>query len=294
MIGSYQAFNQDSIDSSQVYLGYNNKSLLKRINENYDLKWDLDSLKSSFKALCKSLVHIHREVCVIDDVSFILELINEIFEKLKFECQRVGAISKSLRLPKISAGSISMKFSLQQCALGIKSIETLYTCLISFLEKYSKEDFDLLNFLNMNRIGKAERLLSGVIDRIKKLEKFSYLLRFHSLGLLCVCAVRWIKKMRINLPKRANQTLDLDDDELRNVAPKTNYDDLKINTELEQTGPDPLFTGGNEGKDGMWPASPINRTFTLDISLNSTITHFVSNIPKTRFTPNFTMRKKDT
>jgi hypothetical protein len=292
MIGSYQAFNNDSIDSSQVYLGYNNKSLLKRINENYDLKWDLESLKSSFKSLCKSLVHIHREVCVMDDVSFILELINEVFEKLKFECLRIGAISKTLPLPKISASSISMKFSLQQCALGIKSIETLYNSLILFLEKYSKEDFDLLNFLNMNRIGKAERLLNGVVEKIQKLEKFSYLLRFHSLGLLTVCAVRWIKKMRINLPKRANQTLEFDDDEIRNAMPKTNYDELKINTELEQSGPDPLFTGGNEGKDGMWPASPIDKSFTLDVSLNSTITQFVSNIPKTRFTPNFSVRKK--
>ena len=293
MIGSYQAFNQDSIDSSQVYLGFNNKALISRLKADYDLQWDLETLKSSFKLLCKSLVHINRETCVIDDVSFILELLHEIFEKLKFECLRIGAISKTLPLPKISIGSISMKFSLQQSAISIKSIETLYSYLMYFIEKYSKEDFDLMNFINMNRIGKAERLLTAAVDKIKKLEKFSYVVRFQSIGLVFVCAVRWIKKMRINLPKRGNQTLELDGDDYGGVGLNGRFNDLQVNTELEQSGPDPLFSGGEEeNKDGIWPASPINKGFTLDISLNSTITNFVSSIPKTRFTPNFSVVKK--
>lgn len=292
MIGSYQAFNQDSIDSSQVYLGFNNKVLISKLKANYDLQWDLDTLKSSFKLLCKSLVHIHRESCIIDDISFILELLHEIFEKLKFECLRIGAISKTLPLPKISVGSISMKFCLQQCALSIKSIETLYNYLIYFLEKYSKEEFDLMNFINMNRIGKAERLLTAVVDRIKKLEKFSYVVRFQSIGMVFVCAVRWIKKMRINLPKRGNQTLEFDEDGYEGVGLNGKTGGLLINTELEQSGPDPLFSGGEEeNKEGIWPASPINKSFTIDMSLNSTITNFVSTIPKTRFTPNFSIKK---
>ena len=144
-----------------------------------------------------------------------------------------------------------------------------------------------MNYVNMNRIGKAERLLTFVAERIKKLEKFSYLLRFHSIGLVFVCAVRWIKKARINLPKRANQTLDLDEDSFREVNfPKSGLADIDVNAN-DESAPDPLFSTNNENKpDSLWPASPINTSFALDISLNSTITNFVSNIPKTLFTPN--------
>ena len=37
MIGSYQAINSDSIDSSQVYLGSNTKALITKLKSNYDL-----------------------------------------------------------------------------------------------------------------------------------------------------------------------------------------------------------------------------------------------------------------
>lgn len=293
MIGSYQAFNTDSIDSSQVYIGYNNKALLAKIKTGHDLKWDIDSLKQGFKALCKSLIYIHRETCIMDDLSYILELLTEVFEKLKTECLRTGAVSKNAPIPKIATGNISMKFSLQQAAIAIKSIEGLYNSLINFFEKYRKEPFDLMNYVNMNRIGKAERLLTAAVDRIKKLEKFSYFLRFQSLGLVFVCAVRWIKRMRINLPKRANQTIDLDDDSFREVNfPRTGGPDAIITQDNpDNSAPDALFSTTNENKpDTLWPASPINNSFTLEISLNSTITNFVSNLPKTKFTPNFSLR----
>lgn len=284
MIGSYNAFNSNSIDSSQVYIGSNLKALVFKAKTNYDLKWDIDSVKNSFKALCKSLIHVLREVCVMEDLTFILELLTESFEKLKTECIRIGAVPKATPLPKISAANISVKFALQQAAIALKTTECLYNTLLRFFEKYSNEPFDLLNYVNMNRIGKAERLLMCAGERIKALEKFSYLLRFHSLGLLFVCAARWIKKARISLPKRANMTLDLDEDSFREVNfPKSGLDDIDVNNE---NSIDPLFSTTNEGKpDGMWPGSPINTSFALEISLNSTISNFVSNIPKTLFTP---------
>ena len=287
MIGSYQAFNQESIDSSQVYIGANNKTLVFRGKSSHDLKWDIDSVKSSFKALCRSLINVHREVCVIEDLSIIVELLTECFEKLKTECIRIGAVPKTVSLPKISASNLSMKFSLQQAAIAIKTTEALYKTLLNFFEKYNDEPFDLLNYVNMNRIGKAERLLGCAAERIRKLEKFSYLLRFHSLGLLFVCAARWIKKARISLPKRANMTLDLDEDSFREVNfPRKGLNDIDVDNDPDRSVPDPLFSATNEGNpDSMWPASPINTSFALEISLNSTITNFVSRIPKTLFTP---------
>jgi hypothetical protein len=286
MIRSYNAFNSDSIDSSQVYLGSANKGLISKLSLNYDLKWDTESLKLSFKSLCKSLINIHREVCVMDDIGHILELITETLEKLKIECLRIGAVSKTAELPKISPSNLSMKFSLQQIAVGIKTIEAFYNSLVMFFIRYKNEPFDLMNYVNMNRVGKAERLLLVSEQQMKKLEKFSYLLRFHSIGLIFVCAVRWIKRARISLPKRINQTLELDQDSFKEVNfPKTRVQELEIDNQNE-SAQEPLFSSTNENKpDGLWPASPINNTFTLDVSLNSTITNFVSNIPKTLFTP---------
>lgn len=216
-----------------------------------------------------------------------LELIIEAFEKLKTECLRIGAISKSVLLPKISSANISMKFSLQQAAIAIKTIESFYNSLVKFLIKYNKEPFDLMNYVNMNRIGKAERLIVCVGEKIQKLEKFSYLLRFHSLGLVFVCAVRWIKRARISLPKRANQTLDLENDSFKEVNfQKNNLELNDLNNDLEQSVPEPLFSATGENKvETVWPASPINNTFALEVSLNSTINNFISNIPKTLFTP---------
>jgi hypothetical protein len=46
-----------------------------------------------------------------------------------------------------------------------------------------------------------------------------------------------------------------------------------------------LFTRTNEDKPAsLWPVSPIS-SFTLDISVNTSIRSFISNIPKTVFTP---------
>ena len=279
MINSFDAFNEESIDTSQVYLGNNNRGLANKASTSYDLKWDFESIKDTFKSLCRSLINVHREVCVMEDLSFIVELLTESYEKLKTECLRIGALPKSARIPKVSQTNLSMKFSLQQAAVAIKAIEGFYNILMNFFEKYNSEPFNLANYVNMNRIGKAERLFEAATEKIKKLEKFSYLLRFHSLGLLFVCSVRWIKRARINLPKRANQTLDLEDSFREVMLPKTQELD-----NAEDQSQDPLFNGA-DNKDGLWPASPINTSFALEVSLNSTITNFVSNIPKTLFTP---------
>ncbi|CAG9311927.1 unnamed protein product [Blepharisma stoltei] len=287
-LSTYQAFSDPDIqDNSKVYSVSGTSNQLKSTNE--DLNWDIKEVQNSFKKLCKSLVNVQRDLCVIDELSHILELLHDSIEKLKIECYRVGAISKSTKIQIPSSANLSAKFSLQQISLALKTLHALVTSLASFIEKYKSEPFNLFCYLNMNRIGKSERLLKQAHEKIKSLEKFSYLLRFHSIGLIFVIAVRWVRKFR-GIKLRINETMNFEEDGIFRY--KRNLPNINVSN-IDESVQEALFTKTNEDRpQTLWPVSPIT-SFVLDVSLNSSVGSFVSNLPKTVFTPdNFSVRPK--
>jgi hypothetical protein len=68
--------------------------------------------------------------------------------------------------------------------------------------KYNDEPFNVLAYLNMNRIAKAERLVCQSHDKMKSLLKLSFVLKVQSAGLVLKCAVRWLKKTRASKAAR--------------------------------------------------------------------------------------------
>ena len=268
-------------DSTQVYVKFTREKSPTRVARNYDLTWDLTTVQKTFKSLCRTLVTIQRDVCVIEELSHILELLHDSVEKMKIECYRVGAISKGTNVKLPSSANISAKFSLQQIAVAIRGLSSLFNSLTHFGEKYKGESFNLMCYLNMNRISKAERLLQASHEKMQKLLKFSYVLRLQSIGLVFVCVSRWLRKIRG--PRRTDDTLALEDGEdvihRRNKAYSI---DVGSPDESFREG---LFTKTHEDKPPtLWPVSPIS-SLSLDISVNTSINSFVSNIPKTVFTP---------
>jgi hypothetical protein len=81
-------------------------------NPDFALNWDLSEIQNIFKSLCRSLVNVHRDLCILDDLSTILELLHDSVEKMKIECYRVGAIPKGTKVKIPSSANISSKFSL--------------------------------------------------------------------------------------------------------------------------------------------------------------------------------------
>lgn len=281
MITTSDAFSKISWkDSTQVYVKYTREKSPTRVARSYDLAWDLTPVQKTFKSLCRILVTLHRDVCVIEELSHILELLHDCVDKMKIECYRVGAIAKGTEVKLPSSANISAKFSLQQIAVAIRGLGSLFNSLTHFVEKYKEEPFNLMCYLNMNRISKAERLLQAAHDKMQKLLKFSYVLKMQSIGLVFVCVSRWLRKIR---GPRSEDTLTLDDD--GNMVTRRNKPQSIDIGSPDESFREGLFTRTHEDKPAsLWPVSPIS-SFTLDISVNTSIRSFVSTIPKTVFTP---------
>jgi hypothetical protein len=123
------------------------------------------------------VVNIGRESCIMPELSKILENLTECIEKLFTECHRVGAIPKKVRPIYPSPNTIGLNFSLKQIATLLQTITNLFNSISRFIAKYGDEPFNVLSYLNMNRIAKAERMVDAAHEKMKSLLKLSFVLR---------------------------------------------------------------------------------------------------------------------
>lgn len=134
----------------------------------------------------------------------------------------------------------------------------------------------------MNRIAKAERLLEAAHSKINELVKFSYVVRLHSVGQVFVCIARWLR--RVKGPKiLKDDTLTFEPQDM--LITKTQVPNIDVPGTPDESFREGLFTKTHEEKPPtLWPVSPIS-SFSIDMSLNASIGSFVSQLPKTLFTP---------
>lgn len=223
--------------------------------------WDFRTVQTSFNNLYRSLSTTSRESCLTEDLSQILIHFCAAIDQMKTECARIGAISKDTVVQPPSSVNSSVKLSLQHISVSIRTLAALFFALDSFMKKYSNEPFSIENYVNMNRVAKAERRLQLAHGKMQQLYRFVMVLKLHSIAQVFVCAVRWKNKVR-----GAPPTLALGSEFLE--------------SKLEELGQGPLCHEGAK----QTPQAPIT-SYTLDISLNSSLGSFVSTLPKTKFTP---------
>jgi len=282
MITSLETFTKERIESS-IEIEQVPELPPQEHPKAFSAKCNFAEFQKDFKQLSKSLVNVNRELCIQEDLSHVLELLSESTEKLKTECCRVGALPRSTNVPPISSANISAKFALQQMHTSLKTLPALFNSLSLFIEKYSKEPFDLFNFINMNRISKVERLVNTAHEKTKALIKFSYVVRLHSIGQFFLCVVRIKKRAKGELPTQpTNETLSLAGK--INIAKPSKSPNIKVESP-EESFQEAIFTRTNqENQQSLWPVSPID-SFSIDMSLNTSIGSFMSKLPKTQFTP---------
>lgn len=204
------------------------------------MDWDFEDVSATFKKVSKQVITIGREGALMPDITRILELLTESLEKLFLECHRVGAIPKKIKPQFPSSNNLNIKFSLKQIQTVLTTVKNLFSALSRFIQKYSDEPFNVLTYLNMNRIAKAERNVKLAHDRMQVLMKMGYLLKVQNAGIVMRCAVRWLRKTRQSKREQINATLPLDDDEPVPVTPK----------KLKEDQPDPAET--SEFQSGLF------------------------------------------
>lgn len=245
------------------------------------LVWDFSEQRRVLRRLCRSLVSVHRETAVLPDLNTILEKVADAVEKVYTECRRVGAISSKAKFELPASSAISTRYAAQQLTTGFQTMGKLLNGLSLFLEKYKGEPICMLNYLNMNRISKAERLLAQAFEKVKSVLQLTYALRFQSLGQAFLCAVR--------IRNRLKREKHYESMELPAVVerPKTVSRQLPPPIESpEDSFQQGLFTKTNEEQvETLWPASPIGILGNAEISLNTSVASVVAQLPKTIFTP---------
>ena len=258
--------------------GQEMKAVVGVMEEGKRMRWDFTEQKNVLRRLCRSIVAVHREGCILPDLNVVLEKIADAIDKIYTECRRVGAVSSKAKFDPPASNAISIRYGVQQLTLGFHMLNKLFSSLSLFLEKYQNEPVSLLNYVNMNRVSKAERLVSQAFEKMKELLQLSFAVRFQSLGQAFWCAV----KIRRHLKKeKLEQSLDLPTEfEKPKSAQRQLPPQLQSPDDSFQQG---LFTKTNEeATETLWPASPIGG---LDVSLNTSIASVVAQIPKTIFTP---------
>lgn len=257
-----------------------------KVTENV-IVWDFAEQRKLIRRLCRSLISVHRENAVLPDLNIILEKLSDAVEKLYTECRRIGAISSKSKCEIPASSAISVHYGAQQLTSGFQTIGKLFNSLSLFLEKYKDEPISMMSYLNMNRISKAERLLSQAFTQAQALLRLSYGIRFQSLGQVFVCAVRIREKARGK--HVANLSMELPEifEKAKPVAVKQLPPQLQTPDDSFQQG---LFTKTNEERtETLWPASPI-AAFNAEASVNTSIASVVAQIPKTIFTPDIALK----
>lgn len=233
-------------EESQVLMGPPRIQQLPNATSN-PFAWDFAPVAFLFKQLRLALQGVSREACVIDNLASASDLLSSAAEKLRIECYRVGAISRSVEVKMPSSANLSVKFAISQLSLGFQTYANLSLSLRLFVDKYAAEPFDICKFINMNRIAKAERLFLQVQELLQTTLKDTYLLKFHSLGQLFVCAVKMRRLVRgsIFMGKRPV---------LKPVKVS------KVKPTIDVSSPEESFTipKGMELQPLAWPISPIH------------------------------------
>jgi hypothetical protein len=273
--------NLKADEESQILMGPPRIQSLPEAAAN-PFAWDFIPVATLFKRLRQSLGNFSREACIIDELSSASDLLTAAVEKLRTECYRVGAIDRSVEVKMPGSSNVSVKFAVSQLAVGLQTYASLSHSLRLFVDKYADELFDVCRFINMNRVAKAERLFLQVAELLQKTVNEVAAVKFHSLGQAFVCAVR-IRRIVKGSAWRPKRSAVISPAATTATMPAKQ---AKMPSEPSVPSPEDSFAipKGVEARPSAWPMSPI-QTLHLDLSLNTSLTSFMSNLPPTMFTP---------
>mmetsp|Transcript_7686 Transcript_7686/g.14546 ORF Transcript_7686/g.14546 Transcript_7686/m.14546 type:complete len:267 (-) Transcript_7686:759-1559(-) len=187
--------NMKADEESQVLMGPPRIQALPNATAN-PLAWDFAPAADLFKRLRLAMNNVVRETCFIDSLSSASELLAAAAEKLRIECYRVGAIDRAVEIKMPAPASVSVNYTITQIALGMQIYANLSYSLRLFIDKYSNEPFDIIKFINMNRVAKAERLFLQVQETLQQTLRDYYMVKFHTMGQVHVCAVKFRQIVR--------------------------------------------------------------------------------------------------